>query len=184
MSDLQNLYSDSKPAASKQEWFVVYAKARQEDVALQNLERQQFHCYLPRIQLSKRRNGQIVPSIEPFFPRYLFVRLALQDQDWAPIRSTRGVCGLVRFEGVPKRIPEQFINLLKENEDSQYLQRVIDKSWKSGDQVKIEQGPFAGYQCIFQQKRGADRVSVLLDIVGKPTRATLLKDDLQLPQYA
>ena len=184
MTDLQNLYTESKPSASKHEWFVVYAKARQENVALVNLERQQFHCYLPRIQLSKRRNGQIVPSIEPFFPRYLFVRLALQEQDWAPIRSTRGVCGLVRFEGVPKRIPEQFINLLKENEDSQFLQRVINRSWKVGDQVKIEQGPFAGYQCIFQQKRGADRVSVLLDMVGKPTRATLFKDDLQLPQFA
>ena len=184
MTDLQSLYTESKPIASKQEWFVVYAKARQEDVALQNLERQQFHCYLPRIQLSKRRNGQIVPIIEPFFPRYLFVRLALQDQDWAPIRSTRGVCGLVKFEGVPKRIPKQFISLLKENEDSQFLQRVIDKSWKIGDQVNIEQGPFAGYQCVFQQKRSADRVSVLLDMVGKPTRVTLLKDDLQLPQYA
>lgn len=184
MTDLQNIYNESKPVTPKQEWFVVYAKARQEDIAFQNLERQQFHCYLPRIQLSKRRNGQIVPSIEPFFPRYLFVRLALQDQDWAPIRSTRGVCGLVKFEGVPKRIPEQFINLLKENEDPLFLQRVIDKSWKTGDQVNIEHGPFAGYKCIFQQKRGADRVSVLLDMVGKPTRATLLKDDLQLPQYA
>ena len=184
MSDSNDYSSSNKALLSQQEWFVIYTKARQESVALEHLERQQFHCYLPRMQLSKRRNGQIVPSIEPFFPRYLFVRLALQEQDWAPIRSTRGVCGLVKFEGVPKRIPEQFISLLKENEDSQLLQRVTEKSWKSGDQVNIEQGPFAGYKCIFQQKRSADRVSVLLDIVGKPTRATLLKDDLQLPQYA
>ncbi|PCJ23168.1 MAG: transcription/translation regulatory transformer protein RfaH [SAR86 cluster bacterium] len=184
MPELQNIYKKTEAPSPKQEWFVVYAKARQEGIALQNLERQQFHCYLPRIQLSKRRKGQIVPSIEPFFPRYLFVRLALQEQDWAPIRSTRGVCGLVRFEGVPKRIPEKFISFLKENENSQFLQKVIDKSWKEGDQVNIEQGPFAGYSCIFQAKKSADRVSVLLDIVGKPIRATLLKDDLQLPQYA
>ncbi len=184
MSDLHNISHVIKLQTTRQEWFVVYAKARQEEVALQQLEQQQFHCYLPRIQLSKRRNGQVVPSIEPFFPRYLFVRLALQEQDWAPIRSTRGVCGLVRFEGVPKRIPEQFIDMLKKNEDSHSLQRVSENSWKQGDEVNIEQGPFAGYKCIFQQQRGADRVSVLLDIVGKPTRATLFKDDLQLPHYA
>ena len=166
------------------EWFVVYTKARQESVALEHLERQHFDCYLPRIQHSKRRGGQIVSTIEPFFPRYLFVQLSLEDQNWAPIRSTRGVCGLVKFEGVPKRVPERLIRLLKSNENAEHLQTVVEKFWKSGDEVVIEQGPFAGYKCIFQQKRSADRVSVLMNIVGKPTRATLQKNDLQLPQYA
>lgn len=163
---------------------MVYAKARQEEVALEHLERQQFHCYLPRIQLSKRRNGQIVPSIQPFFPRYLFIRLALQDQDWAPIRSTRGVCGLVRFEGAPKRVPTRLIQALKNNENSQQLQDITTPSWKQGDVVKIEQGPFSGYSCIFQGRRSSDRVAVLLDIIGKPTTAVLSSQNLQTPEFA
>ena len=76
------------------------------------------------------------------------------------------------------------IKALKANENIEKLQRVIPKSWKPGDVVEIEQGPFAGYRCIFQAERSTDRVAVLLNIVGKQTRATLMRQDLQIPQFA
>ena len=69
------------------------------------------------------------------------------------------------------------------NENNRNLQCVTEKTWKSGARVAIEQGPFAGYHCIFQEQRGIDRAYVLLDIIGKQTRATLLKEDLQIPQF-
>jgi len=170
--------------ACEADWFVVYTKPRQESVAQENLERQQFEVYCPRIQLTKRRKSDLVPVIEPFFPRYLFMRLNSEQDNWAPVRSTRGVCGLVKFEGVPKAVPAKLIQALKENENPDSLQSVVSKTWKSGDSVEIEQGPFAGYSCIFQAQKSADRVCVLLDIVGKCTRATLLQQDLKVPQFA
>lgn len=167
-----------------QQWYVLYAKARQEAVAQEHLERQGFEVYLPKVELTKRRKGILSSVIEPFFPRYLFISFDRERDDWAPIRSTRGVCGLVRFEGVPKPVSASLIEMLKNNENIEKLQCININTWKSGDRVKIEQGPFAGYSCIFQAEKSADRVSVLLNIVGKQTRATLLKENLQIPQYA
>ena len=52
------------------------------------------------------------------------------------------------------------------NENIDKLQEVKPNTWKLGDSIEIEQGPFAGYKCLFQSERGADRVTVLLNIIG------------------
>lgn len=173
---------DSK--ACEERWYVVYTKARLEAIAREHLTRQRFDTYLPLVETPKRKKGQITSIVSPFFPRYLFVRLKLASDNWAPIRSTRGVCGLVKFNGVPKPVPDEFVTMLKSNENAEHLQSVLLPEWQSGDEITIEQGPFSGYRCIFQQRRSADRVAVLLNIIGKPTQATLNYQDLQLPQFA
>ena len=163
---------------------MVYTKPRQEQVAEENLLRQGYDVYFPRCEVIKRRQTLLTAIIEPFFPRYVFINLDQSRDNWAPIRSTRGVSGIVRFEGIPKSVPSPLIEALKANENSKQLQRLAKQSWSPGEEVSIEQGPFAGYRCIFRQMRGIDRVSVLLDIVGKRTRATLLRNDLQTPRLA
>lgn len=173
--------TDSSPRG---DWYVVYTKAQLEISASEHLARQDFESYLPLIETQQRRQGQVVATIKPFFPRYLFIRFDRETDDWSPVRSTRGVCGLVKFEGVPKPVPASLIKGLRANEDERQLQRINQPSWKAGDNVAIEQGPFAGYSCIFQEHRSADRVAVLLNIINKPTRATLNVQDLQLPQFA
>lgn len=165
-------------------WFVVYTKARLEQVAVENLARQNFEAYCPNIALTKRRRSRLITSIEPFFPRYIFLNFDLASDNWAPVRSTRGVSGLVRFGGVPRQVPAELVMALKQNENTDKLQIVKHNTWKQGDEVEIEQGPFAGYRCIFESERSADRVAVLLNIVGKQTRATLSKQDLQVPRFA
>ncbi|PCJ18121.1 MAG: transcription/translation regulatory transformer protein RfaH [SAR86 cluster bacterium] len=166
------------------QWYVLYAKARQESLAQENLERQGFKVYLPKIAITRRRKGVLSSIIEPFFPRYLFVEFDRSCDNWAPIRSTRGVCGLVRFEGVPKAVPSALIDSLRSNEDSQKLQSVRNHSWDKGERVEIEQGPFTGYHCIFQAEKGKSRVSVLLNLIGNQTQTILNKQDLRIPQYA
>lgn len=180
---IKNIASRIEPESSA-DWFVVYTKAQLEVTAQEHLTRQNFETYLPMVETRKRRQGQLVSMIKPFFPRYLFVRFNRDTDDWSPVRSTRGVCGLVKFDGVPKPVPSSLINGLKRNEDEEQLQRYKQPDWQPGDEVAIEQGPFAGYSCIFQQRRSADRVAVLLNIVNKPTRATLNVEDLQIPQFA
>lgn len=171
-------------SSAQKQWYVIYAKPRREELAKLHLERQLFEVYLPRLEVTKRCKSELVSTVEPFFPRYLFIHLDLQTEDWSPIRSTRGVCGLVRFEGVPKPVPSTLIQYLMQNENSQQLQLIDRNTWKQGDKVEIEQGPFSGYSCIFQEQRSADRVAVLLNVVGKQTRTTILKQNLKLPQYA
>ena len=80
-------------------WYLIYAKPRQEKTAVDNLLRQAYEVYFPQIRVTRNRNSVRKVTIEPLFPRYLFIRLDAHTDNWAPIRSTMGVTALVRFGG-------------------------------------------------------------------------------------
>jgi transcriptional antiterminator RfaH len=164
----------------KQAWYLVSTKTRSEQLAQENLNRQSYTTYLPLVKNKRRRNGRYLTRIEAFFPGYLFIQLDSETDNWSPIRSTRGVAGLVRFGGVPATIPEGLIESLKANEDNTGYQQIEHKQLKQGDSINIIDGPFAGQQGIFQTMKGNDRVLILLNIIGKNTPATLSIHNLQL----
>ena len=59
---------------SRPSWFAVYTKPRQEHIALLNLERQSFECFLPMAENPyQRRSTKNAARREPLFPRYLFL---------------------------------------------------------------------------------------------------------------
>src|SRR5690242_14820259 len=73
------------------------------------LERQGFECYLPAFSLERRRHGHIFEIREPVFPRYFFIRLNGIEDNWYPIRSTRGVNQIVRANGHPVPVRDDII---------------------------------------------------------------------------
>ena len=82
-------------------WYVIHTKPRQEQRALENLQRQGFEAWLPMISLEKVRRGHLAQVVEPMFSRYLFIRLDTVQTNWSPIRSTLGVSKLVAFGNTP-----------------------------------------------------------------------------------
>ncbi len=161
-------------------WYLVVTKPQSEFKAQENLLRQGYETYLPIVQNSRRRNGKNVKRTEAFFSRYLFISLDKETGNWAPIRSTVGVAGMVRFGGMPAEVPAIMIDNLKGNEDEFGLQSFDKKELAHGDKIEIIDGPFEGYQAIFQKMKSAERVSVLLDIVGKNTQVTLSVHELEI----
>jgi len=99
-------------------WYAIHTKPRQEEHAAVHLRRQEFEIYLPRIKQARRFRQRWRDMIEPLFPRYLFIRLDLGNDNVAPIRSTRGVSKLVSFNGLPATVPEPLIDALIESADS------------------------------------------------------------------
>ena len=92
------------------DWFAVHTKPRQEHIALLNLERQSFECYLPMAEdPCQRRIARNKTRHEPLFPRYLFLNAAPELQSLAAVRSTRGVVGLVRAGFELIKIPASII---------------------------------------------------------------------------
>ena len=161
-------------------WYLVVTKPQSEFKAQENLLRQNYEVYLPLVQTSRRRNGKVINRTEAFFSRYLFIHLDKETDNWAPIRSTIGVAGLVRFGGLPAMVPQNMILDLKNNENEFGLQSTDIKVLKQGDKVEIIDGPFEGYQAIYQKMKNTERVSVLLDIVGKNTQVTLSVNELEI----
>lgn len=164
----------------KRSWYLVVTKPQSEFKAQENFLRQGYETYLPLVQTSRRRNGKNVKRTETFFPRYLFISLDKETDNWSPIRSTIGVAGMVRFGEMPAVVPKNLIVNLKNNEDEFGLQSFEKKELKQGDKVEIIDGPFEGYKAIYQKMKSIERVSVLLDIVGKNTQVTLSIDELEI----
>ncbi len=149
-------------------WCAAFTKPRQEDVASEHLTRQGFRTYLPKLKQPKRRRDRWVEAIEPLFPRYLFVELDFGAHDISPIRSTRGVVGLVRFGLSPATAPMGFVEALMAAEDKAsacHLTRL--DPFRKGDRVIIASGPLAGTNAIFDEPTGQGRVTLLLDLLGR-----------------
>lgn len=151
-------------------WYLVYCKPRQEGTARINLGRQGYQTYLPLVRQARRRQGRRVTLVTPMFPRYLFIRLSDRTDDWGPIRSTLGVVSLVRFGMKPAAVPEDLIGTLQAREDEEGVQILPIDNYRPGLKVRITEGGFAGYQGIFLARSGTERVTVLLNLLGRQIR--------------
>jgi len=165
---------------SQPNWFAVVSKPRQEQIALENLQRQDFECFLPMAEnpyQRRRKNHQQI--IEPLFPRYLFLNAIADQQNLAPVRSTRGVTTMVRFGTELAVVPESIINAIKNRMDpANGLIRIKPVEVKVGDKVRIFDGPLAGVSGIVQESNSETRALILMDLLG---RETIVKvDPLQL----
>ena len=149
-------------------WYLVHTKARQEDTAITNLQRQNFYCYMPMLYVEKVRRGKPVVVAEPTFPNYVFVQLDTsgQGQSWSPIRSTLGVRELVKFGGHPPKVDAELINALYERQQLQQTNPQV--LFAAGDKVVITDGPFAGIEAIYQTVDAERRSMILLSMLNKP----------------
>lgn len=154
-------------------WYLVYAKPRQEMVAHANLARQGYEIYLPLIRQVRKRRGRRATVVGPMFPRYLFIHLDSQSDNWGPIRSTLGVVSLVRFGQNAAQVPGDLIAALRQRQDKQGVQVLPTEEYRPGSRVRITEGSLAGYEGVFLAKSGRDRVVLLLEILGKHTRAVV-----------
>ena len=165
-----------KPEATEH-WYAVCCKPRQETVAEENLQRQDFQVYLPRIRIRHRRRGQWLDVVEALFPRYVFIRLDPRQRSMAPVRSTRGVVGLVRFGGQPAVVPDAVMEALAQRENAASgLHEDKRPPFSAGEAVKFVEGPLAGMEGIFTELDGEKRVIVLLELLGKANKVRVDRD--------
>jgi len=149
-------------------WYAVQTKPRQEKVAALNLRRQHYHTYLPKIRLRKRRRQQWQKVVEPLFPRYLFIEITSDEQSLAPVRSTVGVAGLVRFGKKLVAVPDPVINFIRQHEEADTEARADDQ-WphKPGDVVQVLEGPFVGLSGVYQMEKDEQRALLLIELLGR-----------------
>lgn len=163
-------------------WYAVHTRARQERIAAENLMRQSFETYLPYTQTQKRRANRWQPAVEPLFPGYVFVRLDLSRDNTAPIRSTRGAVGLVRFGSELRPVPDVVIDALMEAQPSAAEAVELSQLFQAGDRVRLVDGALAGLNAIVEASSGLERVAVLIELLGRPSRVVVSPHQL-VPAY-
>jgi transcriptional antiterminator RfaH len=154
-------------------WYLIHTKPRQESVALENLERQGYRCYLPMMRREKVARGRLALVDEPLFPRYLFIWLesTMHSLSWTPIRSTRGVTRLVTFGKEPARVPVSLIEGIQQQQAA--LAQAPARAFTPGEGVLIVDGPFAGIEAIYHESNGERRVMVLIELMNRQVKVPL-----------
>lgn len=151
-------------------WYAVAARPRMEEVACQQLTAQDYEAYLPYTQLRKRVQNQWRWVREPLFPGYLFLRVSLLTRDIGPVRSTRGVRGLVRMGAEYAPVSEQIIRQIQASEARLLAAASPDTSlvpFRPGDRVRFEGSSFSGIEGVFRLARSRDRLEILVTLLGQ-----------------
>lgn len=141
-------------------WYLIQCKPRECFRALEHLQNQAFEAFLPTLSREVLRRGKRETILEPLFPHYLFVRLSDVADNWAPLRSTRGVARVVRFGDTPLSVPDDIVSALQEPVPTQ-----PQALFEAGDKVQITEGALAGLEAIFAATDGDERVVLLIKLL-------------------
>ena len=151
-------------------WYLLKTKAKQENIAILNLENQNFHVYCPYAHINKKNVA--------LFPGYVFIQLDKDTQNWSPIRSTKGVLYFVKFGPNYPIIPDHMIEFIKANHlNTEGRLLNIDK-FKAGDKVQILDGVFKNCIAIFESFQPDERVILLMNLLGQPQNLTIKQESL------
>src|SRR5665213_3066939 len=161
-------------------WYLVHTKPLREALAQENLERQGFEVYFPRLRHCVRWPGQSKQRVTALFPRYLFLQLDEGRQSLQPVHSTLGVATVVRFGFQYAVVPHAVICELRRraNPDTGLHQLTGVPVLVRGAKVRVVAGAFDGLEGVFLRSAGADRVVVLLSLLGQDTTVNVQKEDI------
>lgn len=165
------LQSAITPKQSDAGWFLLQTRAKQEQRARTHLENQGFHCFLPEIDTQVRQGGRLTVRREALFPGYLFIKLSQIADNWAPIRSTRGVLRIVSFSHTgPTRVGAALVESIQRR--VALPANTPSTIFKRGEKVRIAEGAFADVEAIFECFSGEERVCVLLKMMQTEQRVS------------
>jgi transcriptional antiterminator RfaH len=161
-------------AAAGCAWHVVHTHAHAEAKAVAHLMRQGYEVYLPRY-LKRRRHARRVETVcAPLFPRYCFVYVDRLVQRWRTICSTVGVAHLVCNGDEPAAVPALIIDEIRRREDERGFVRLDPAPrFAPGDKVRVVGGALADCLGLFQDMADRERVTVLIDLLGRKVKVTL-----------
>lgn len=169
--------NDAAEPCFDKSWYVVCCKPRQENVAAQNLLRQNFEVYYPQLASRQRRRGRWETVIQPLFPRYLFLRADRQRQSLAVVRSTCGAVGLVRFGTEPAVMPDAMVRAIAARADADSgLHTAAVDGVAVGSQVRVLDGPFVGIEALCAGHDGQTRTLLLIELLGKTNTVSVPRE--------
>ena len=147
-------------------WFAVQVKRNLFAKAEKELSRYDLRVFAPKLERQKLHYGKMRSFVSLLFPGYLFVEGEDDQHVWNSIRATEGLTRLVlRDKYVPATVPQPFIDELLSRSDPDG--KIISHGeLKAGDNVSIVKGPFAGLVTQIHAVDEAQRIWILLDILG------------------
>jgi transcriptional antiterminator RfaH len=149
-----------------QQWYALRSKPRKEDIVWKQVHDRGYEVFFPRIRVYPVNPRS--RKVKPYFPGYIFVRLDLEELGNSVIQWMPHTVGLVSFGGEPAPVPEHLIHAIRRRvEEIASAGGEVFDGLKQGEVVRIDHGPFEGYEAIFDARLpGSERVRVLLKLLS------------------
>lgn len=153
-------------------WYAIRTKPRKEREVENRLQHLDLEVFLPWLRSRRRVGTRFHWMLTPLFPGYLFTRLDLFVSGKAA-RYSPGVVDFLKFGNRIAEVEVEVMQGLRERCPNGVAQ-MEPRRYKSGDHVKVLEGPFCGLEAVFEREmKGSDRVAILLEILGRQTRLVL-----------
>jgi len=161
-------------------WYALRSKPRKEDIVWRQVLSQGFEVYYPRLRVHpiNPRSRKVVA----YFPGYLFVQTDIEQVGVSMFQWMPHTLGLVSFGGEPAAVPDHLVQAIHQRVDQINIAggEVFD-GLKPGEVVWISDGPFRGYEAIFDARLpGNERVRVLLEFLGNRRKVAVILEAGQI----
>jgi transcriptional antiterminator RfaH len=157
-------------------WYALYTKPKKEQMVAANLEEQGIETYLPTVQRKVRRRDR--PDRVVYFPCYIFARLDFKVVPRSSIAWMPGIRRIVTFGEQPAVVADEIVRLIRSRLES--IEDVGYGRLRQGDPVRIRSGPLRDLEAVFERAvPSADRVRVLLEVMGRMTPVEIDYSDLE-----
>ncbi len=145
-------------------WYLVRTKTGKERWVRDQLAQAVPEVFLPMLKAKAPRWGRMAVSIAPLFPCYVFARFDLQRQ-YFDVKYMAGVRAIVSAGSDPIAVPAAIVSDIRSRGVDDVIE-IPDKPIGTGERVVVVEGPFRGFEAIFQRYlAGAERVAILLSAV-------------------
>ena len=170
--------------AGKMRWYVVQAfsgfeqrvaTSLREHIKIHQMEDKFGEVLVPTEEVIEMRAGQKRKSARKFFPGYVLVEMAMDEEAWHLVKSVPRVLGFIggtsdRPAPITQKEVDAILNRLEENTDSPTPKTLFEP----GEVVRVTEGPFADFNGVVEEvdyEKSRVKVSVL--IFGRSTPVDL-----------
>ncbi len=146
-------------------WYALRSKPRKEEVVWRQARDRGYEVFYPRLRV--HTVNPRARQVKAYFPGYMFVQVDLVQTGLSAFKWMPHSLGLVSFGDEPSIVPENLIYAIRRRvEEIALAGGELFDGLRSGDSVVISEGPFAGYEAIFDTRLpGSQRVRVLLQLL-------------------
>ena len=173
--------------ADNAKWYVVHTYSSYENSvaasimkAVENRHMQDLihEVKIPMETVTEITESGVKKTVErKVFPGYVLVKMILTDDSWHLIHNVRGATGFVGSDGKAVPLTEQEIY------DLGVERREIVVGYKLGDEVKVIDGPLAGFFGVVDElEPEKDRVRVVVSMFGRETPVDLELDQVEVTE--
>ena len=143
-------------------WYVVYTKPKWEKKVAEQLRNSGIECYCPLITQVRQWSDRKKKVEVPLFNSYVFVQLP--DSERNAVFQSVGAVRYLFWLGKPAVVRDEEINIIKKWMDPSEGNEVSLLSFKVGDAIQLDSGPFSTQKATVQEVTNTHYVLVLASL--------------------